>query len=471
MKYFNSIYINFIKYIIKLYKLLINMKTVDKLAHKYALNINQIRGPAKTLNLDFKNLNKGFYDEIEKNDVKIKQEQKELKKLKDISLKEFIYTNKEIPDKWKKKANYEDDLLNLMVNDKNILTYVGTSPKEENIKSKSYSDQKDIYIQTKNSFSNEKENNFPNINDRYITKKIFEKKSSIKEDMNSKNILDSEISKKNTITEEYVNDNSISKISKMKNKSKIKTQLNDKAIYNILEDFKTAYPIKEKLQQLYTTTNYYNTNKSNKINNDMNNNDIKYSTNGNGLITTNSIKNLNNTTNNYNVLTDKSRHTFFSSIKNQQQFKRKNVFRQNVFNNLVSTNTYSVGKKIPTKKKLKMEINKRPYLGSDYQSFIKKVEINSPIINKNLESINYYGPYFSHCPPCYNRNLEYYKNLEINQCLDIIHHIKKMRMKNTILDIKKSADDGQNKPNLEKELILDTQSLKSNENNNDLEEI
>ena len=80
------------------------MKTVDKLAHKYALNINQIRGPAKTLNLDFKNLNKGFYDEIEKNDVKIKQEQKELKKLKDISLKEFIYTNKEIQDKWKKKS-------------------------------------------------------------------------------------------------------------------------------------------------------------------------------------------------------------------------------------------------------------------------------------------------------------------------------------------------------------------------------
>ena len=116
------------------------MKPVDRLAHKYAVNINQIRGPAKTSNLDFKNLNKGFYDDIEKNDVKIKQNQKELKKLKDISLKEFIYTNKEIPDRWKKKVDYEDDLLNLMVKDKNILTYIGTSPKEEITKTKVYSD-------------------------------------------------------------------------------------------------------------------------------------------------------------------------------------------------------------------------------------------------------------------------------------------------------------------------------------------
>ena len=249
----------------------------------------------------------------------------------------------------------------------------------------------------------------------------------------------------------------------------MKTQLNDKAIYNILEDFKAAYPIKEKLQQLYTTTNYYNTNKSNNTNNDINNNDNKYTNiNGSGLIMSNSIKNIsnnNNLTTNYSTLMDRGRNTFFNSIKNQQQFKRKNVFRQNVFNNLVNTNTYSVGKK-PNKKKINIETNNRPYLGSDYQSFIKKVEINTPIINKNLEGINYYGPYFSHCPPCYNRNLEYYKNLEINQCLGIIHHIKKMRMKNTLLDIKKSEKLEKKNTNLENDMILDTQSLKSIENNN-----
>ena len=440
------------------------MKTVDKLAHKYALNINQIRGPVKTKNLDFKNLNKGFYDDIEKNDVKIKQSQKELKKVKDISLKEFIYTNREIPDRWKKKVDYEDDLLNLMVKDNNILTYIGTCPKEEVNKTKTYSDMKDSFLNSKKTFSKENEKNFPSINDRYITKSVFEKKSPRLEDkIDNKNILESERSKRNTITEEFINDNSLSKMSRLKSKSKIKAQLTDKAINNILEDFKTAYPIKEKLHNLYTTTNYYNSNKSSNL--------LDGSDTTNLPETLNSLRNIN--THSYNTLNNNGRNSFFNSIKNQQLFKRKTVFRQNVFNNLVSRNTYSVGKKPPTKKKLKFEINDkaRPFFGSDYQSFIKKIEINNPIINKNLESINYYGPFFSHCPPCYNRNMEYYKNLEINQCLGIIHHIKKIRTKNSILDIKKSANTEQNKPQIEKDIILDTQSLQSNENDEDLDQM
>ena len=423
------------------------MKTVDKLAQKYALNINQIRGPVKSNNLDFKNLNKGFYDELEKNDVKIKKDQKELKKLKDVSLKEFIYTNKEIPEKWRKKINYEDDLLNIMIKDKDILTYIGTSTKDENINMKSYSDRRDSFPNIK-SFSIDKEKNFPNITSSYNTKRILDKNISQKDSVNNiKNIFGSEISKKNTITEEYDN-KSISKFSK-RYKDKNRTQLTDKAINNILEDFKTAYPIKEKLQQLYTKTNYYNT--STNLGSD---NDNKYST--NGITMNNTLKN----TSNMHNLTLTNTNNFFSSIKNQQQFKRKNVFRQNVFNNLIPSKTYSMAKSIPSKRKLKYDNKARPYFGSDYQSFIKKVEINNPIINKNLESINYYGPYFSHCPPCNNRNLDFYKNLEINQCLDIIHHIKKMRMKKTILDIKNSAS---SMPNMESE--IDMQSLQSNENN------
>ena len=432
------------------------MKVIDKLAQKYALNINQIRGPSKTKNLDFKNLNKGFYDDIEKNDVVIIQNQKELKKLKNISLKEFIYTNKEIPYKWKKKTNYEDDLLNLMVTNKNILTYVGMCPKEENISTKSYDDKKLI----NKGFSNENHKKLSNINNRCVNKKLFEKTSWEEEGIKFNSILDSEINNKNAITEEIANDNSVSKMNKIKSKNKSKNELNDKAINNILEDFKTAYPIKEKLQQLYTTTNYYNNN-SNEISNNLKNTRSGFN------LSNSKRKQNNNSYNRYNSIVTNGRNSFFDSIKNQQQFKRKNVFRQNVFNNLVSTNTFSVDKKNGKKRKLKIDINeiRRPFLGSDYQNFIKKVEINNPIINKNLESINYYGPYFSHCPPCYNRNLIYYKNLEINQCLDIIHHIKKSRKKNLLLDIKKSSNNVKNQPLFENNIILDTHSLKSNENN------
>lgn len=60
--------------------------------------------------------------------------------------------------------------------------------------------------------------------------------------------------------------------------------------------------------------------------------------------------------------------------------------------------------------------------------------MKNPLVNRNLESINFYGPYFSYCPPCYNKNIEYYNNLEVNQCVGLLHHIKKMKTK----EIKKS---------------------------------
>ena len=430
------------------------MKTVDKLTHKYALNINRIRSPEKTANLDFKNLNIGFYDDIENKEKKIKKDQKELKKIKDKSFKEFIYTNKEIPEKWRKKINYEDELLNIMIKDKNILTYVSTSPKEEIIKTKSYTDNRNNYsIKRKNNFVHN-ENNFPNINNRYSNRKLFEKINYKKEseDINN-NVFTSEISKKNSLTEENINESSLSKISKMKVKAKNNESLNDKVIGSILEDFKITFPIKEKLQQIYTKTNYYNTDINQKSND--NNIDNKYSTNGKNM--SNSLNNLDNDKS--NMLTN-SKNTFFENIKNQQLFKRNNVFRQNVFNNLVPRNYYSQTKIIPSKKKLKI----KPFIDSDYQNFIKKEVINNPIINKNLESINFYGPYFSYCPPCYNRNINFYKNLEINQCLGIVHHIKKMRLKKTLLDIKNKTNLIKN--NTEKEKEEDIKSIQSNENNN-----
>ena len=46
------------------------MKPIDKLAQKYALNINQLRGPKNHKKIDFKNLNIGFYDSLARNDFK-----------------------------------------------------------------------------------------------------------------------------------------------------------------------------------------------------------------------------------------------------------------------------------------------------------------------------------------------------------------------------------------------------------------
>ena len=121
-----------------------------------------------------------------------------------------------------------------------------------------------------------------------------------------------------------------------------------------------------------------------------------------------------------------TRSIFYNTIKNQQIFKRKNVIRQNVFNNLVKNDIFT--SKSTTNKISRNNLN--PIVFSNYNNFITKLKVKSPLVNKNLENINFYGPYFSYCPPCYNKNIEYYNNLEINQCLGLLHHIKKLKITN-----------------------------------------
>jgi hypothetical protein len=104
------------------------MKTDNKNKQsKYAFNINDINAKKKfqgSLN-DFQKLNRGLYDEIENQDISIKDNKNQLKKLKNKTIKEFVYTNKEIPDHWKTKLDYEQDLLKMFVKDKNFLVYLG----------------------------------------------------------------------------------------------------------------------------------------------------------------------------------------------------------------------------------------------------------------------------------------------------------------------------------------------------------
>ena len=217
-----------------------------------------------------------------------------------------------------------------------------------------------------------------------------------------------------------INEHSTSKITRQKNKSNIKKELSEKEINNILEDFKISYPIKDRLKELYDKTNYYHSKTNLNISSTKNRDKIMDKENN----LTTSVNNLNKT----GIETDQkfTRSIFYNTIKNQQIFKRKNVIRQNVFNNLVKNDIFT--SKSTTNKISRNNLN--PIVFSNYNNFIKKLKVKSPLVNKNLENINFYGPYFSYCPPCYNKNIEYYNNLEINQCLGLLHHIKKLKITN-----------------------------------------
>ena len=65
------------------------------------------------------------------------------------------------------------------------------------------------------------------------------------------------------------------------------------------------------------------------------------------------------------------------------------------------------------------------------KEFDKVIEITNPKIKRDLELINYYGPLYTHCKFCNNRNLEFYKNSEPNQTLKLLQYLKKIKLGDT----------------------------------------
>ena len=421
------------------------MKTDNKnKQNKYAFNINEINVKKKfqgSLN-DFQKLNRGLYDEIENQDISIKDNKNKLKKLKNKTIKEFVYTNKEIPDHWKTKLDYEQDLLKIFVKDKNFLVYLGHGGGGDNFRTLKES---------------EKNNNISPISNILSKSPNIEKKTLPKIESN------------NRTTNSQIKSFSTKQIAR-NIRFNGKNNYTDKEILGILDDFRNEYPLfdkeKEKNQGIYNS----------KDNIENENHDIKSKT---FYPTRNSIfQNAFKNNNNKNLLPNKKKATndfhpvgSFPNIK-QKHNNRQNTFRQNIFTNLLPSNDkYKYSKALFRKmgsssanfrkKPNNYNQNNNIFLNSDSELFDKKVNINNPILLKYLEGISFFGPYFSYCPPCGNRNLEFYKNLEINQCLQIIQQIKKNKGKNFIIN-KKKKDTNKNEQIKSEQDLNDNISIKYN---------
>ena len=354
---------------------------------KYAFNINDINAPKdfKGSLSDFKSLNRGNYDEIEANDITIKDNIEKLNHLKNDTIKQFVYTNKDIPVQWKNKLDYKQNLLRIFINDSNFLSYLGVGNFKEMSKS------------TKN------KKRKPN-----IIKEISQEKTSF------------DISKESD-QEKITNSPNRSLTNKNKyGRYKEKHNYTDKEITGILEEFKSAYPILIKEKE----------------NTELNNRKKEK----------NYEEKISKTF--YNINERKSLNKFILPNLKIKTNKRQNTFRQNIFTNLLPSrinnnnilqniefNNNYTSRNFYQKKKNKESKNRNDlYLNSNSEFFDKKININNPTIVKYLEGINFYGPYFSYCPPCGNKNLEFYKILEENQCLQIIQQIKKNKGKHIIFN-------------------------------------
>ena len=91
----------------------------------YAFSILKYHGDNSN-KINFKNLNKGFYDEISSDDKTIKINKTLLNKIKKITIKDLLKSNKKVPVSWRNKSSQENDIINIY--NKNTKKFLSLSP-------------------------------------------------------------------------------------------------------------------------------------------------------------------------------------------------------------------------------------------------------------------------------------------------------------------------------------------------------
>ena len=358
-----------------------------------------------------------FYDDIQQKDLTIKNIKKNLNRVKSATIKECVYTNNKIPIQWKNKKEYENKVLNLFSQDEKFLLYVG---KIGNIKNYNKTTNSNDLLETKTTIfntSNSNSNFFSNKSNILDNNENNKKLKSISVKLNKINKIklseDEEKEKSKRIYNVIRN--------KFNNKKKGRNNIySEKEVLTILEDYNNAFPIKEKMDDIITKQNKENLSKT------LNDN--------------------------------------FNNFQKMKKNERQEFFRQNIFNKFIPINLRAQSSNIKkSKNKIKIENKKlSPFLNSTLVDFEKKIEIKNPIVKKYLESINFYGPYYSHCPPCGNKNLEYYKKMNQDNAIKIIQFIKKSKGKNTIIDFHNHIFE-----NKEKKHLFKSNSFLNTKYNND----
>ena len=303
-----------------------------------------------------------YYDIIERKEKELNNLENNTNEVKKSSIKEFIYSNKNIPIIWKTKKNYQNLVLDIFNDDIDFLKYLGSKK--------------------------QKENKLNLNNDRPKTS-IFEGKN--------RNV---DINKKE---KERL---SFPKFTRPK--KKLRMLLSPQAeVENIFDELKEKFPIKNKLKELFP---HYNLDEDTK---DKKNN---YS---------------------YDKYIKNKISKFFGNHATTSKSKYLKKMEKNIYNNLFSRDnkiSFSNGQNI-----IKNNNNDFEYKRKNRLKIMKK-ELNDPRIFNLLQNLNLYGPYFSYCPCCYDKNISFYKNIGRKQCISLLNYIKDDKLKEREIKESKSRE-------------------------------
>ena len=372
----------------------------DRKELNYAYNINNSPNNIKSKKISFNSLSKNFYEDLIKSDSRIKTNRQRLSKIKSKSIKESIYSNKIIPGSWKIMLDYQPTVYKAIDKDPSFAYYLGRSQNDNSntkfqhaVHLKSVNDMQSIGQKSMSSF----------------IKKFFVENPEEKENLKKEQ-------------ENYSMTESRKELEKIENKimrrtllfqGRDKTHFNDK---NMLIDDKL---ISSKLDEYRTK---YDLNKYMKDIKDKKEEDKNKKKALNIL----SFQEAEERENNYKQF-----------LKTRTKSDKERVLKSSIYYNLIATHSNDNIKKEDKDKYKKLnKIKLKPLQTGNMflfhnEEFDKVIEITNPKIKRDLELINYYGPLYTHCKFCNNRNLEFYKNSEPNQTLKLLQYLKKIKLGDT----------------------------------------
>ena len=368
----------------------------DQREMNYAYNINNSPNNTKTKKISFNTLSKNFYEDLINSDMNIRTNRLVLNNIKSKSIKESIYANKMVPSAWKTMLGYQKHVYKVLDKDPAFAAYLGRSQKDNN-NNKFTEAQHLKSIKESQSYEQKP---IPDFIKKYLTQPEENLHAST---TTTKNVEDDKKAKddeKNTTEDSKLKVNR--RPSQLFQKGLFYDKnilVDDKLISSKLDEYRTKYDLNK---YMYDIKNKRNLEKEKKLN---------------ALLTPN----------------PRDRETNYRQfLKTRTQNDKEHVLKSSIYYNLIAKDNNNTSNNTKLKKNLKRNLkpinNQRSMFTYSNNEFDKVIEITNPKIKRDLELINYYGPLYTHCNLCNNRNLEFYQNSEPNQTLKLLHFLKRMKL-------------------------------------------
>ena len=388
------------------------MKLQSKREKNYAYNINSASKQGYK-NISFKMLTGNFYEDLINSDVNLQKNRQLLSNIKNDSIKESVYCNKEIPKSWKTILGYREEVYKAIDQDPDFAHYIGTSNKDQKA-----NDFFETQLKTVCSTADSGKKKFINLDgiDKYI--KDSEEKGKEAEKTEKNSILEKERENQTmwySETKTTEEDKSKRRDSFYKTKPGHLTQnnfhwgmndnvLNDKLISSKLDEFRSNFDM-------------------NKFMNDIRQKRAKEG----------KDKDLMHYVPNF--ITER-KNNYREFLKNKTLSNKEYVLKKSIYSNLLpNENGNNMLKKnrnlsLPrvNRKGFKPGKTTNGLFLNRPTEFEETIEITNPKIKRDLELINYFGPLYTNCHVCRRRNLEFYQNSEPKQTLILLSYLKKIKL-------------------------------------------